>query len=406
MAYTVEIYDPSTGQTHDITNRTRLVQITDVLDSGVTAYKVDCRAIYTVHFFHHLTVKNGSSIVITGIIVDQSDRDAGGDKQTIFTCQDYGYFLTKRIVAESYAGKTASYMLSSMIGKYFTEGSGNNIDASSEAISEAKFTYVYLKDAIEYIMGMSYGWHYYIDKQKDFHFFNGSESTGTTLTASMIKVGSLQIDYEGIDHYNRVWIVGTKQAAANAINVYYTADGAQKYYGPLPYEPANLAIYFTPNGLPEYQLTIKAEGSDTDDAEAVYNSKNRTFYLTQPATFTGKLRANFKPMQQFIEYFENAPDKAAYGLMEKAVKNKDVTSKLEARRYGLAEVKKSSEVKRTIKFSSDHVDLINASIGQKLIMNIQKSPWSVTGNFLITRIDRTLNPADGYMTVSVETEEL
>jgi len=406
MAYTVEIYDPSTTTTYNITSRTRLVQISEVLDSGVTGFKVECRAITSAHFFHHLTVKSGATTIITGIIVDQSDRDAGGEKQTIFTCQDYGYFLTKRIVAESYTSKTASYMLSALMTKYFTEGTGTNIDTSTEVITESKFTYVTLKDAIEYIMGMSYNWHYYIDKTKDFHFFYSYESSGTTITTAKIKTATLQVDYEGIDHYNRVWIVGRKQPSTNAINVYYTADGEQKYFGPLPYEPANLAVYFTPSGLPEYQLIIVSQGSDISNAEAVYNSKNRTFYLVDPSFYIGKLRANFKPMQQFIEYFENNSDKALYGLMEKVVKNKDVTDKLEARRYGKAEVQKSSSVKRTIRFSSDHADVRAASIGQKLTMSIATSPWSVTGDFLVTRMERTIRPETNYATVTVEMEEL
>lgn len=404
--YLVEIYDPEAIQTFDITNRTLSYQTTEVLDTPILDYKVNSRGINEEHLFHRMTIKKDGVTALSGVIVDQGDKQSQGDKATTFTCQNKGYYAQKRIVAEVYLNRTASYILNHLITKYFPEVSTSMIKPSTEVLKEIKFTYVSLKDAIDYIMDLMPGWRYFIDSADRFHFFNKTDGTGTTINQSMVQLDTLGVDYEGIDHYNRVWIVGNKEAAPTAIDVYYTADGSQKYFGPLPYEPAGLSIYITPSGLPEYQLTIGAEGKD-GDYEAYYNSKQRIFYLDNPSLMIGKLRANFKPVRQFIDYYENVTDIQSFGLMERAVKNKDVTNQAETRRYGRAQVQESSVKKRKLTFSSDHPNVLNASLGQKRPVSIVKGDWNITGDFIFTRITRDISASRAKQEiVSVELEEV
>lgn len=405
-SYQVEIYDVSAAQTFDITSKTQSFQTTEVLDTPILDFKVNSRAIYEAHLFDRLTIKKDGATALGGVVVDQADRNSNSQKTTTFTCQNKGYYAQKRIVAEVYYNRTASYILNHMITKYFPEVSPSMIQESTEVLKEIKFTYVSLADAIEYIMDLMPGWRYYIDRSDRFHFFYKTDGTGVTINQSMLEMDSLGVDYEGIDHYNRVWIVGNKEAAPTAIDVYYTGDGSQKYFGPLPYEPASLAIYIKPDGLPEYQLTVGSEGSD-GDFEVYYNSKQRVFYFSDPSFMIGKIRANLKPIRQFIDYYENVADRDNYGLMERAIKNKDVTNQAETRRYGRAQVNESSVINRKIRFTSDHPDILSATLGQKRAVSIIKNEWNITGNFIFTRITRDVSASRiRKEIVSVELEEL
>lgn len=405
-SYQVEIYNPDNAQTYDTTAKTLAFQTTEDLDKPILDFKVSARGILDVHLFHRMTIKKNGSTILSGVIVDQADRQSSGDKSTAFTCQNKGYYAQKRIVAETYRNKTASEILTHLINKYFPEVSTATIKPSTDVLKEVKFTYITLGDAIEYIMDLMPGWRYYIDSQDRFHFFYKTDGTGTTITHTMISLDSLGVDYEGIDHYNRVWIVGNKEPAPNAIDVYYTSDGSQKYFGPLPYEPSSLKIFLKPDGLPEYQLAIGAEGKE-GDYEAIYNAKQRVFYLTNPSALPGKLRANFKPVRQFIDYYENVSDIQKYGLMERAVKNKDVTNQAETRRYGRAQVQESSVTKRVLKFTSDHADVLNAALGEKRTVNIVTGLWNITGNFIVRRIARDVSAIRAKKEIiSIELEEL
>lgn len=404
--YQVEIYNPDSGQTYDATAKTLAFQTTEVLDTPILNFKVSSRGILEVHLFHKITINKNGSQNISGIVVDQADRQSNGDKTTAFTCQNKGYYAQKRIVAEAYRDKTASYILTHLINKYFPEVSTETIKSSTVVLKEVKFTYITLADAIDYIMDLMPGWRYYIDSADRFHFFYKTDRDGSVVTQSMLSLDSLGVDYEGIDHYNRVWIVGNKEAAPAAIDVYYTSDGDQKYFGPLPYEPASLKIFIKPDGLPEYQLTVGAEGAE-GEFEAIYNAKQRVFYLTSPSATPGKLRANFKPVRQFIDYYENVSDIQSYGLMERAVKNKDVTNQAETRRYGKAQVQESSVVKRVLKFTSDHPDVLNAQLGEKRAVSIITSLWTITGNFIVRRINRDVSASRFRKEIiTIELEEL
>lgn len=405
-AYQIELYDPTLSQTFDITSKTASFQTTEVLDTPLLGFKVNSRAIFKGHLFHKIIIKKDGVEALDGVIIDQADKQSQGDKTTGFTCQNNGYYAQKRIVAEVYNNRTASYILTHLITKYFPEVSPSMIKPSTEVLKEIKFTYVMLSDAIEYIVNLMPGWRYYIDSQDRFHFFFKTDGTGAPVNQTMIQLDSLSVDYEGIDHYNRVWIVGNKEAAPNAIDVYYTADGTQKYFGPLPYEPAALKIFITPAGLPEYQLTIGAEGAE-GSFEALYNAKQRVFYLANPSFMVGALRANFRPIRQFIDYYENVPDIQKFGLMERAVKNKDVTNQSETRRYGKAQVQESSVTKRKLRFTSDHPNILNASLGQQRAVSIMKGHWEITGNFIFTRISRDIAAKrDKMEIIDVEMEEV
>lgn len=405
-SYQVEIYNPDNAQTYDATAKALVFQTTEDLDKPILDFRVSARGILDVHLFHRMTIKKNGSTILSGVIVDQAERQSNGDKSTAFTCQNKGYYAMKRIVAETYRSKTASYILTHLINKYFPEVSTTTIKPSTDVLKEVKFTYITLGDAIQYIMDLMPGWRYYIDSQDRFHFFFKTDGTGTTIIHNMLALDSLGVDYEGIDHYNRVWIVGNKEAAPTAIDVFYTSDGSQKYFGPLPYEPASLKIYIKPDGLPEYQLTVGAEGA-SGEFEAVYNAKQRVFYLKDPATTPGKLRANFKPVRQFIDYYENVADIQKYGLMERAVKNKDVTNQAETRRYGRAQVQESSRTKRILRFNSDHASILNAALGEKRVVSIVTDLWNITGNFIVRRIGRDVSASrDKKEIISIELEEL
>lgn len=410
MAYQFLIYDYSITTSIDISARTLSAEIVKTLDSGITTFKLECRAITDTHLFDKMTIKDGGVTIMEGIIVSQSDKTGGNfmEKRTTFSCQDWGYFFLKRVAAEIYEGQTASYILTDIIAKYATEFTGTNIDTSEAVITEVNLQYVTLKDAVEYILGMSSDWHYYIDNDKDFHFFYVYDSDGNTITHADLLSGALAVDYSGIDHYNRVWLVGIKQADANAIDVYYTSDGTQRYFGPLPYDPSDMSIFLTPSGLPEYEFTIAEESQDDGSSyEMLYNADKKIFYFPaykNPASFAGAVRVNFKPIRQYIDYYENTDDIDTYSLMEKAIKNTTVTDKIEARKYGQNEVKKSSVVKRKVKFDSDTANAKALEIGQKCAVNINTGSWNITGDFLVKAF--ALIIIKQYSYVSIEMEEL
>jgi hypothetical protein len=268
--------------------------------------------------------------------------------------------------------------------------------------TNADFIYMPLSNALQYLFDIAIGWNYYIDGKNGFHFFKSSESTfGTTITGANVDIDGLSINYDGVDTYNKVWIVGRKQPLSKATEIFYTSNGTQTDFGPFPYEPSDLKVYYTPSGLPEYQLEMVEEGEDSTNADGTFNIAKRTIRIS-PAKASGTIRVVFYPMIQVVEYFENPTSTGSYPLLEKAVTNVDIIDRLEARRYGLAEVNTSSRILKTISFQTSQ--LLTIEIGQKLVVNINSEAWNVSGNYLVKKTSRSVTP--DFEILSVECEEI
>ena len=413
MAYAVEVYDPTTGTTSDITasvlNYNSFVEIKKMLDTDITLARLDVRNLTGSYLYRELTVKDSGTAIITGVIAEQDDSNpTGTDKTSRLNVQDWGYYLGRRIVYEVYENRAIDYIIKDLVDKFASDlFTYVNVKTSATQVTLAEFKYITFKEAIDYLLNLTPDWHFYIDSDKDIHYFQGYEADMAAITGANILVQSLRVEHNGIEHYNRIWIIGPKRADDNAIDIYYDSDGTQRYFGPLSYEPSSLAIYLTPSGLPEFQL-VTAEELDDDGStyEMLYNNQLRNFYFPtyrDPASFVGTLRVNFKPVRQFIDYFENPSDVDTYGPLEKAVKNLDIVDRLEARRYGKSEVRRVSLNRKVIKFESDHADVLAAQVGERSAVAIT-GDITVSGNYLVKTIIKYIRYQ--RMTAYVEMEEM
>lgn len=375
----------------NITNKVLSVSIDRELNSGVVGFSLEVKNLGSVQIFNGIEVKKNSSTLVKGIVVDQTDRGADTNKVILSSlqCQDFGYLLNKRIISATYKDETISNILKDVLAKKSPELTTTAIQDNTTKVS-VKYVYQTLKDVLDSLFDMDSRWNYYIDGQNGVHFFKDYETAGTTITAQKLQPSSLSINYDGVEHFNRVWIVGRKQPSATTTEIPFTLNGTQVDFGPLPYEPYNLRFYFTPSGLPEYELNVVEEGQESNDADGTYNAGKRTFKIS-PAK-TGTLRVTFKPMRQVVEYFENSAGITDNGLMEKAVTNVDVIDRLEARRYGQAEVNTSSKITKTISFTSTHPDILNAELGQLCSVSIVSGSWNFTGSYLITKLNKSITP--------------
>lgn len=387
----------------DITNKTISISIDRELNSGVVGFSLEAFNVSGVKIFKNVIIKRNGSTFVQGIVVDQSDKSDATNKRifTSFTCQDFGYLLNKRVVVKKYKDDTITNIMKDLLTTKATELSLTYIDNNTTK-TNADFIYMPLSNALSYLFDIAIGWNYYIDGKNGFHFFKNTESTfGTTVTGNNIDIEGLTINYDGVDTYNKIWIVGRKQALSTATEIFYTTNGTQTDFGPFPYEPSDLKVYYTATGLPEYQLEMVEDGEDSTNADGTYNITKRTFRVF-PAKGTGTIRVVFNPMIQVVEYFENPTSQASYPLLEKAVTNVDIIDRLEARRFGLAEVSNSSKILKTISFQTSQ--LLTIEIGQKLIFNINSEAWVISGNYLVKKTSRSVTP--DFEILSVECEEI
>ena len=404
MAWTYEIYDPLTATTYDITSRTLELRAGEKLDAETNEFKVVCRDINLVHKFHTMTVKKDGVVKYAGFIIIQEDSDKIY-KHTQFSCFDWTYIFSNRIIADTYESTDAylgrpDLIIKDMITTAAPELTVVNVDVCDvTAIEYLQFPYVQLMESIAKVMDYIPGWHFYVDPAKDVHLFNNYESVGVTFGPDVngdynFSIKSLKVQYIGDRQVNKLWIIGAKQAQAAYIEQFYIGDGSQRYFS-LAYEPNFTEIYL--DGVLKDSLL---ESNDDGAQDFLINKQQKVFFIPSNIVtpFTGTIKARYRPTKQVIDYFEDPTNIALYGLYEKVVKNKDITDKLSARQYGKAEIRRKATSKRIVQLTTRE----EVSIGERCELNIVVDEWDIQGYFVVQSVDTSVTPADEVRSVTLE----
>jgi hypothetical protein len=348
------------------------------LDRQNNTFKISCKGINETYHFLECNISIDGKDVASGIVMDYKVKERG-IKRTVISCTDHYYIFQHRIVIERYEDMKASDILIHLITKYAPEFSTTFIDDTASIIELFECNYMLLSEAVTKLMAYLPDHHYYIDANRAFHLFEDYEDDGVRFEKVNGEYNflhnTLDVSYDATNIVNRVWVIGSKEAAEKEIVQYFTADGLQRYFT-LAYEPNYFEIY-----LDDVLKLSKLDSNDDGLQDFLINKTNKVVYI--PANiatpFTGVVKTVYKPTVQIIDYFENLNSDNPY-LLEKVVKNKDVTDKMSARSFGKAEIRRLESIKTNVCFKTYE----NVSIGQRCYVNILD--FNVDGHFLVKKV--------------------
>lgn len=413
----IEIYNPQTGITENITNKVLKISPNTKLDNESNTFELICKNLTKDYEFCYISIYKDSNLKYNGIILNQTDEEVFPIKKSSLSCVDWSFIFSRRVVAEKYTTADSTQgrpdlILIDIVSKYAPEFTTNNIRQATETSiiqqdEVLSFPYIYLLDAFKKVLNHLSDWHWYVDPSKDVHFFKGYETDGVTFGPDEqgkynFNINSLRVSYKGEQTANRVWIVGAKRSAPNFIEQYFTGDGKQRYFS-LAYEPNYTEIYVD-GVLKKSKLEINDDGNQ----DFLINKKDKIIYIPDNIStpFTGEIKVKYKPTIQVVDYFENPASIATYGLIEKVIKDRDIADRLSARKIGKAEIKKKSIKKRVVSISTRE----NVEIGQRcyLDINIQKTvngeliKWDIQGYFLVKSVSSEITVKDEVHSVELE----
>jgi hypothetical protein len=403
--WNIEIYNPVTTLTVDIALNTVSIAVDEKLDNEMNTFKLTCKHLNGYFKFNRITIKENNTLRYSGIILNQSDRDGGGIKITDLECIDWAYLLSNRVIREIFSSSDVyqgrpDLILKYLIPKYASEITTNNIRDCYSVIDTLQFPYVYFLDAMKDMLDHLNDWHWYIDYDKDMHFFKGHEKEGIIFAkdSNTSKYNflneSLTVNYKGDAVANRIWIIGAKQASPQFIEQFFTGDGSQRYFT-LAYDPNYTEVYVN-NVLKKSKL----ENNDDGTQDFLINKKERVVYIPSNiiTPFTGTIKVKYRPSVQVIDYFENIPSIEQYGLIERTVKNKNITDKLSARKFGKAEIKRVSKDKRIVSFATRE----KVALGERCRMYVKETDWDIDGYFLVTSVSTAITAKDELRSIEME----
>ncbi len=378
----------------EVQNKIMGISVSENLGSQNNNYKLRCKEIDKLYHFKELIIQQGNKKRFGGIVLQQDFKDIG-IKVCNISATDYNHILQNRIVAENFVNMKIRDVLVFLLSKYAPEITTNNLKPCEVILEKISFDYITLSEALKSIMEYIPNWHYYIDQDRDFHLFSVFERNGVSFVKQSngkynFLYKTLNVDYSATNIVNRVWIVGSKRAASKEVTQYFLGDGRQRYFN-LAYEPNDVAVYV------DGEMKEVAIDKDANNKDFLISKKNKLLYIPENITtpFIGEIRVVYKPTIQVIDFFENTQSENPY-LIEKIIKNKNITDKMAARQYGKAEIRRHSKVKTYLKFSTKE----DIKIGERCFVKIDE--YDVNGYFLVTQVNTEINPSETVRGVELE----
>jgi hypothetical protein len=328
------------------------------------------------------------------------------------TCTDWGYYFNGVLVKKNYAMMDPHDIVLDLVAN-FASGKGfttNHVQKGNFLVPSIKFNYQQPSKAIQSLANLI-GWDWYIDPNKDIHFFLGDVDDGVgeggvapiTVDAvggasgSDIQWNSLDVDLNITNMQNSVYVIGgtyTKTfTAANTPDTFLT-DGVSQFFSvSYPYEADTDAFDTVPlavtlNGTP--QTIGIANQDDPADFDVMYNDQQRWIQFTAGAPTSGQTVKVFGSAKvPIVAHASDDTSIATYGEYQGVITDSKITSVPEAQQRAQAQILQFGHPVYDVKFNT----LVpGCKIGQAITVNLPAFGISET---LIIKIITAVGYAPG-----------
>src|ERR1700730_11583057 len=221
-------------------------------------------------------LKYNSILLFGGTCTEKRTVVDGGILQRYkVTCMDWGFLFDSKVVHKTYQNMDPSDIVKDIVSNFAPAGfTTNNVQKGNFNIASVKFNYEQATRCLESLAKLI-GWDWYIDANKDVHFFFATTNTGSSQvnpapfniddTSGKINWPTLDIDISIANLKNSIYVIGgtmfRANTAGNTPDVYTTVGGQLVYSIGTPYDTTTLGttLKVTLDGVTQ---SIGIDGTD------------------------------------------------------------------------------------------------------------------------------------------------
>lgn len=307
--------------------------------------------------------------IFGGVVTETDDELRGGLLKTFtVTCKDYSQLLDRNLVSKNYTNMTAAAIISDIISTYTTGFTTTNVVAP-DIINAITFNYLSVTQSLQKLTEMLPGYDYYVDYNKDIHFFLSGSITAPyalTDTSANFIYQSLVMEQDNTQIRNFITVRGGLTAGTAVDNKQIT-DGQQRVF----FVGYNLSTFLAYKALAAspttfVALTIGRDGIDDPTSfDALYNPDRGL--VTFPDASKPAINDVFKytgiPMFPLVTQQQDALSVATYGIYQYVIVDKTITTKTAASQRAQAELILYANPNTKISFSTQTSGLV---VGQTI----------------------------------------
>ena len=354
-----------------------------------------------------ITLTDPSGAIFGGTVTEILKSVKGGILiEAAITVTDYGYLLDSKLVKTSYVNMDPADIVIDLVTRYGPGGfTTTNVQRGGFLVSTISFNYEQLTKCIE-ALAKQIGWDWYIDTNKDLHFFFATTQTGSSEydpapfniddTGGSIEWPSINIDYNITNLKNSIYVIGgtylKEFTVANAVDVYQT-DGVKSVY-PLAYKY---------NGSFTIKLAgvVQSQGIDQQDDptafQVMYNSRGPFLRFTSVPAAGQSLVVTGFAMIPIVAHIQNSASITTYGEYQDSIIDPQITSVEEAQERAQADIIQFGHAVYDVKFNTITPGL---RIGQTIMLNSTK--FGVTNYPLVIKRIEAVSKSPNALRYQVE----
>jgi hypothetical protein len=336
-----------------------------------------------------------SSGLIFGGTVTEAEKTIEGLVLTAqVTTSDWGYIFDGVLVKKNYAMMDPHDIVADLVSN-FAPGKGfttNHVQVGNFLVPSIKFNYQQPTKCLESLAKLI-GWEWYIDPQKDIHFFLGDVENAVgeggvapitvDATSGQIEWNSLDVDLQLQNMQNSVYVIGgnyTKTFTASNTPDTFLTDGVRQFFTTsYPYDSSTIIV--TLDGV--IQTVGTANQSDPTSVQVLYNDAQRWVEFTSGAPATGHtVKVYGKAKVPIVAHASNPKSIQQYGEYQSVIVDSKITTVQEAQQRAQAAILQFGHPVHDIKFNTI---VPGCAIGQAITVNLPA--FGVQQQLVVKRIE-------------------
>ena len=290
-----------------------------------------------------IEISDGTTKIFSGKILKVSESvEASQGVVYSVSCVDHTYEFDKLLVGKTYKNKTISEIIADIITNYTPAGSGftSNNATSTFLINKIVFNQIRPSDCLTRLADLlKYDW--YIDEDKDVHFFSketNSAPYNLTDTSGNFVYKSLKRNIDGSQLVNKVKVRGGEYDGDTYTDSITVSGDISKSFK-LPYKMSNLTV--------KLNTVVQTVGVDFIDdftsSDVLHNYQSQSFRFENVLTDGDVIEFSGNPKIRVFAVAQNAGSVSDYGVIEKLIRENDISSNEVARQRAQAELLAYSE---------------------------------------------------------------
>jgi len=348
-------------------------------------------------------VWDGSVQIFGGKILKvEGEVESGGPGvKYLVHCTDHIYEMDKELVSKIYTSETIEDIIADIISNYTSGFTVANV-SSTFIVDRIVFNQVTISECLRRLADIvQYNW--YVDSAKDVHFFSkfvNSAPYNLTDTSGNFVYKSLKRITDGTQVVNRAVVRGGEYDG-DAYEDTITVVGSDTKSFKLPYRFSNLGIELDTGGGFAAQ-TVGVDFVDSFSSYDVLHNVNAQTIKWNAALSAGDLiKFSGNPKTRVLAVSEDPASIAAYGTIEKLIRDDSIESNEIARSRASAELYAYANAIVDAKFQT-----YNSGLLVGMVINVQSTRRDSDDDLLIKTLTFSmLDPNTfGYSAILVSTK--